>query len=92
MDEDLTVWAGQFQNQFKEYEPIYMAQKMVKTAAKRETTTSKRQVEEEQVLLSPEMYQWSLVADTMYYRDEEGDGYRRKQRYVQGEASDMMMD
>ncbi|UOH79244.1 hypothetical protein LQV05_000239 [Cryptococcus neoformans] len=58
-------------NQFKEYEPIYMAQKMVKTAAKRETTTSKRQVEEE---------------------DEEGDGYWRKQRYVQGEASDMMMD
>lgn len=36
-----------FQNQFKEYEPIYMAQKMVETAAKRETTTSKRQVEEE---------------------------------------------
>lgn len=48
-----------------------MAQKMVETAAKRETTTNKRQVEEE---------------------DEEEAGYQRKQRYVQGEPSDMTMD
>ncbi|ODO08110.1 hypothetical protein I350_03694 [Cryptococcus amylolentus CBS 6273] len=35
-----------FQNQFKEYEPIFMAQKMVQLAAKRENGSSKRQVEE----------------------------------------------
>ncbi|WVO16219.1 hypothetical protein L204_103890 [Cryptococcus depauperatus] len=34
-----------FQNQFKEYEPIYMAQKMVESVSKRENGMSKRQVE-----------------------------------------------